>query len=119
MVVAAFQKINAWVGLPNTVIRIEGYISIVMKTIIAFGLVFQLPLILFVLGWFGIISSKGLREKRRVAVVLSFFVAMFLTPPDPMSQFFMALPLCLLYEISIWLIWLKEKGTFGNRSQPT
>ncbi|MBR2838258.1 MAG: twin-arginine translocase subunit TatC [Kiritimatiellae bacterium] len=118
MVVAAFQKINAWVGLPNTVIRIEGYISIVMKTIIAFGLVFQLPLILFVLGWFGIISSKGLREKRRVAVVLSFFVAMFLTPPDPMSQFFMALPLCLLYELSIWLIWLKEKGTFGKRSRP-
>ena len=116
MVVAAFQKINAWVGLPNTVIRIEGYISIVMKTIIAFGLVFQLPLILFVLGWFGIITSKGLREKRRVAVVLSFFIAMFLTPPDPMSQFFMALPLCLLYEVSIWLIWLKEKGTFGNRS---
>ena len=118
MVVAAFQKINAWVGLPNTVIRIEGYISIVLKTIIAFGLVFQLPLILFVLGWFGVITSKGLREKRRVAIVLSFFLAMFLTPPDPMSQFFMALPLCLLYELSIWMIWLKEKGTFSKRSKP-
>ena len=73
-------------------------------------------ILFIVLGWFGIITSKGLREKRRVAVVLSFFIAMFLTPPDPMSQFFMALPLCLLYEVSIWLIWLKEKGTFGNRS---
>ena len=111
LVVVAFQKINAWVGLPVTTIRIEGYISIVLKTIIAFGLVFQLPLILFVLGWFGIITSAGLRKKRRVAIVLAFFLSMFLTPPDPMSQVSMAIPLCLLYEVSIWAIWLKEKGT--------
>jgi sec-independent protein translocase protein TatC len=111
MVVSVFQQINAWVGLPVTTIRIEGYISIVLKTIIAFGLVFQLPLIIFVLGWFGIISSQGLREKRRVSIVLAFMLSMFLTPPDPMSQLMMAIPLCLLYEFSIWAVWLKEKGT--------
>ncbi|MCQ2368670.1 MAG: twin-arginine translocase subunit TatC [Kiritimatiellae bacterium] len=110
MVVTAFQEINNWVGLPVTTIRIEGYISIVLKTILAFGLVFQLPLILFVLGTFGIVSSTALKEKRRVAIVLSFVLAMFLTPPDPMSQFLMALPLCLLYEVSIWAVWLKEKS---------
>jgi sec-independent protein translocase protein TatC len=111
MVVSVFQQINSWVGLPVTTIRIEGYISIVLKTIIAFGLVFQVPLIIFVLGWFGVITSKGLREKRRVSIVLAFVLAMFLTPPDPMSQLFMAIPLCLLYEFSIWAVWLKEKGT--------
>ena len=112
MIVVAFQAINRWVGFEMEILRIENYISIVLKTIIAFGLVFQLPLILFVLGWFGILTSKVLREKRRVAIVLSFFLAMFLTPPDPMSQIFMAVPLALLYELSIWAIWLKEKGSF-------
>ena len=112
MIVVAFQAINRWVGFEMEILRIENYISIVLKTIIAFGLVFQLPLILFVLGWFGILTSKVLREKRRVALVLSFFLAMFLTPPDPMSQIFMAVPLALLYELSIWAIWLKEKSSF-------
>ena len=112
MVVQAFQAINRWVGFEMEILRIENYISIVLKTIIAFGLVFQMPLILFVLGWFGILTSKLLREKRRVAIVLSFFLSMFLTPPDPMSQIFMAVPLCILYEVSIWAIWLKEKGKF-------
>ena len=113
MVVSAFQTINRWVGFEMEILRIENYISIVLKTVIAFGLVFQLPLILFVLGWFGILTSKFLREKRRVAIVLSFFLAMFLTPPDPMSQIFMAIPLCILYEVSIWAIWLKERGSVG------
>lgn len=110
LVVTAFQSINAWVGLPVTTIRIEGYISIVLKTIIAFGMVFQMPLVLFVLGWFGIVTSAALRAKRRIAIVLAFVLAMFLTPPDPMSQIIMAVPLCLLYELSIWAIWLKEKA---------
>lgn len=114
VVVTAFQSINEWVGLPVTTIRIEGYISIVLKTIIAFGLVFQLPLVLFVLGWFGVVTSEGLRKRRRVAIVLAFVVAMFLTPPDPMSQIIMAVPLCLLYEVSIWAVWLKEKGGMGR-----
>ena len=114
MVVRAFRAINEWCGIPSTIIRLEGYISIVLKTIIAFGLVFQLPLIIFVLGWFGVVTSKGLRDKRRIAIVMSFVLAMFLTPPDPMSQIFMAVPLCLLYELSIWMVWLKEKGTFGK-----
>ncbi len=110
LVVSAFQSINEWVGLPVTTIRIEGYISIVLKTVMAFGLVFQLPLVLFVLGWFGVVTSESLRAKRHFAIVASFVVAMFLTPPDPMSQLIMAIPLCLLYELSIWAVWLRERA---------
>jgi len=117
LVVTAFQAINNWVGLPVTIIRLEGYISIVLKTIIAFGLVFQLPLIIFVLGWFGVISSAALRGKRRIAIVLAFAISMFLTPPDPMSQLIMAIPLCLLYEVSIWAVWLKEKASLKREAQ--
>lgn len=114
LVVSAFQAINRWVGFEMEVLRIENYIAIVLKTIIAFGLVFQLPLLIFVLGWFGIVSSAALREKRRIAIVLAFILSMFLTPPDPMSQLMMAIPLCLLYEVSVWAVWLKEKGSFGR-----
>ena len=111
LVVSTFQAINNWTGLPVTTIRVEGYISIVLKTIIAFGLVFQLPLIITVLGFFGVLTSQGLREKRRVAIVICFVLAMFLTPPDPMSQVIIAIPMVFLYELSIWVVWLKEKGT--------
>jgi sec-independent protein translocase protein TatC len=117
MIVAAFQQINSWVGLKVETIRIEGYISIILKTIIAFGLVFQMPLVLLVLGWFGIVTSETLRNKRRVAIVMAFVLGMFLTPPDPMSQLMMAVPLCLLYELSVWAVWLKEKFSCGTGSR--
>ena len=114
LVVTAFRQIGEWMRIPQQMITIDTYVPVVLKLIVAFGLVFQMPLIIFVLGCFGMISSKGLREKRRVAIVISFVLAMFLTPPDPMSQVAMAVPLCLLYEFSIWAVWLKEKGSFSR-----
>lgn len=111
LVVGVFRQINDWVGLPVNTIRIEGYIAIALKTIIAFGLVFQLPLVIFVLGLFGVVDSAALKTYRRHAIVASFAIAMFLTPPDPMSQIVMAVPLCLLYELSVWAVYLKEKAS--------
>ena len=114
LVVTAFRQIGAWMGINQSMITLDTYIPVVLKLIVAFGLVFQVPLILFVLGCFGVVTSEGLREKRRIAIVLSFILAMILTPPDPMSQILMATPLCLLYELAIWAVWLKERATFGK-----
>ena len=106
--IRVLQQINAWVGIKVDIVRLDEHVDIVLKTIIAFGLAFQLPLLLMVLGWIGIVSSETLREKRRFAIVAIFVIAMILTPPDPVSQIIMALPMCVLYEVCIWVIRLRE-----------
>jgi len=115
LVVAVFREIGDWMHIDQSMITIDTYIPVVLKLIAAFGLVFQIPLILFVLGLFGFVTSKGLRDKRRIAIIISFVLSMVLTPPDPMSQIIMAVPLCLLYEIAIWAVWLKERATREGR----
>ena len=110
-----FKKINVWIGMSSEVYFASDYMPVILKTLFAFGLVFQLPLAIFVLGWFGVVDSAALRAKRRVAVVLAFVLAMLLTPPDPMSQIVMAVPLCLLYELAAWAVWLKETAFFERR----
>ena len=107
-VVNFFDVVNGWVGLNVTEVQIENYVPLILKLVLAFGLVFQVPLLLFVLGWLGVISSESLRSWRRFAIVLAFFLGMVLTPPDPMSQLLMALPLILLYEVSVWGVYFKE-----------
>ena len=114
-VVRFFDLVNAWIGLSVTEVQIENYVPLVLKLVLAFGLVFQIPLILFVLGWLGIICSDSLRRWRRFAIVLAFFLGMVLTPPDPVSQLLMAIPLILLYEVSIWGVYFKEVCS-GERS---
>ncbi len=110
-----FQAINRWMGIPVEVIRIEDHIAIVLKTIIAFGLAFQVPLVILLLGWIGLISAASLRSKRRIAIVVIFAMAMLLTPPDPISQIIMALPMCVLYELCIWIITLREMAKGKNK----
>ena len=80
-----------------------------MKLIFAFGLSFQLPVVLSLLARIGFVDSIFLKKRRKYVIVIIFIFAAFLTPPDPVTQIGLALPLLLLYEISILLVKMIEK----------
>ena len=89
--------------------KVSEYLNLITSLIIAFGLCFQLPVLLSLLARVGFITSDYLKRGRKYAVVLVFLIAAFLTPPDLISQIGLAIPTLLLYEISIFIVSMIEK----------
>jgi len=89
--------------------KVDQYLDLVTKLTFAFGLSFELPVLLTLLGRVGIVTSAGLKKARRYAIVGVFAVAAVLTPPDVFSQLSLAIPMVLLYEISILCVKLMER----------
>ncbi|MDD9910629.1 MAG: twin-arginine translocase subunit TatC [Ahrensia sp.] len=89
--------------------KVSEYLGLIMTLIFAFGLVFQMPVVISLLARAGLVSEAGLKSKRKYAVVLTFIAAAVLTPPDPVSQIGLAVPTLLLYELSIYATRLIER----------
>jgi len=98
-------------GVP---IRLEAkmgeYLSLMMRFIFAFGIAFQLPVVISLMAKVGLVTYSSLKKFRKYAIVIAFLAAAFLTPPDPFSQISLALPIILLYEISIYITKIIQKN---------
>ena len=106
----SYQNLNSS-GIP---IRLEAkmgeYLALMMRFIFAFGLAFQLPVALTLMAKANIVDYQALKKFRKYAIVIAFLAAAFLTPPDPFSQISLALPIIILYEISIYLAKIVSKN---------
>lgn len=101
---------NEWMGFKVEYFLVTSYIGFVLKLLLSFGLTFELPVVLLILGHLGIINSGQLRRTRRHAIVIILIVAMVITPTqDPFTMLLLAVPLIALHELCIWMIWARER----------
>jgi sec-independent protein translocase protein TatC len=95
--------------------KVSEYLTLIMTLTLAFGVVFQLPVVLTLLAQIGLVTSAQLKSYRRYAIILAFIVAAVLTPPDPLSQISLALPTVLLYELTIFAVRYVERRAERER----
>ena len=106
----SFESIGTNTSLPIQLeAKVNEYLSLIMRLIFAFGISFQLPILLNLLARIGVVNSEYLKKTRRYVIVIIFTLAAILTPPDPITQVGLAIPLLLLYELSIITVRLTEK----------
>ena len=106
----SFETMGSSSSLPIQLeAKVNEYLSLIMRLIFAFGISFQLPILLNLLARIGVVNSDYLKRTRRYVIVIIFSVAAILTPPDPITQVGLAIPLLLLYELSIITVRFTEK----------
>jgi len=106
----SFETLGSSTSLPIQLEpKVNEYLSLIMRLIFAFGISFQLPVLLNLLARIGVVNSDYLKNRRRYVIVIIFALAAILTPPDPITQIGLAIPLLLLYELSIFTVKFIEK----------
>ena len=106
----SFETLGSNTTLPIQLeAKVNEYLSLIMRLIFAFGISFQLPILLNLLARIGVVNSDDLKKRRRYVIVIIFALAAILTPPDPITQVGLAIPLLLLYELSIFTVKFTER----------
>ena len=98
---------------------IEAYLSFVITMFIAFGMAFEVPIVVIVLARMNVVSIEKLKDFRSYFIVLAFIIAAIVTPPEVVSQLALAIPMCILYEVGIWAAQLFIKHTQAPDAEPT
>jgi sec-independent protein translocase protein TatC len=106
-------------GQVDVLVTLANTYSFALSFLLMFGLVFELPLVIFFLALWGTVTGRGLLKFWRYFVVLSFLISGILTPPDPLSMMFLAVPGWALYELSIWSVKMVEKQRVKDQESTT
>ena len=98
-----------WMGFAVQQWRSEDYIGFVSKFMLGMGVGFELPVVILILAKLGIVSHAFLAKARKYVIVINFTLGAILTTPEVITQILMALPLQILYEITVWIVWWQER----------